>query len=318
MARPKEATSTTRSKTSRPSSRKSLVAHQIDSFDNPEHDQNYEPDHDPDQPHPGEGESEVIRVRRMHRRDIKRVWEFLLRVFRDVNQKTVELQRPRSRRSFEESYDNEGIEQLIFEIDGAIVGYAESTFEVTGADNWVNWRWFDARDIRPLFVEELAVSPDYQGRGVGGFMLEQLRHIGSLRGCTHLVLEVAENNEEALQFYRKRNFFKLDAAIFLAQRIDRQPELLPPRPLKPAKEPPPTRRGKPSASRPDTDGPSRKSSGSSKKASGSSKKTAASSKKGKTSTKKVPDGPPKEVTESTPEEQPSKAPKRSRKKTATA
>jgi len=233
MARAKEATSTSRSRATRSSSRKSLVAQQIDSFDNPEHDQNFEPDHDPDQPHPDEGQAEVIRVRRMHRRDIKRVWEFLLRVFRDVNQKTVELQRPRSRRSFEESYDNEGIEQLIFEIEGAIVGYAESTFEVTGADNWVNWRWFDARDIRPLFVEELAVSPDYQGRGVGGFMLEQLRHIGSLRGCTHLVLEVAENNEEALQFYRKRNFFKLDASIFLAQKVENEPELLPPRPLAP-------------------------------------------------------------------------------------
>lgn len=181
---------------------------------------------------------DVIRVRRLHRRDLKRVWEFLKRVFRDVNQKTVELQRPRSRRSFEESYDNEGIEQLVFEHGNHIVGYAECTYEVTGADNWVNWRWFDARDMRPIFVEELAVDPDYQGRGVGSFMLEQLRHSGSLRGCTHIVLEVAENNEEALQFYRKRNFQKIDAAIFLAQRIDRQPQLLPPRPLKPARPEP--------------------------------------------------------------------------------
>lgn len=209
-------------------SRKTLIAQD---FAGPPEEVNPEP------PEPGTGD-DVIRVRRLHRRDLKRVWEFLKRVFRDVNQKTVELQRPRSRRSFEESYDNEGIEQLVFEHGSHIVGYAECTYEVTGADNWVNWRWFDNRDMRPLFVEELAVDPDYQGRGVGSFMLEQLRHSGSLRGCTHLVLEVAENNEEALQFYRKRNFFKIDAAIFLAQRIDRQPELLPPKPLKPAKPEP--------------------------------------------------------------------------------
>lgn len=175
---------------------------------------------------------EVIRVRRMHRRDINRVWDFLKRVFRDVNQKTVEYQRPRSKQRFEESYDDEGIEQLLFEIGGDIVGYAESTFETTGSDNWINWRWFESRDMRPLFVEELAVHPDMQGRGVGGFMLEQLQHIARLRGCTHLVLEVAENNQEALSFYRKRSFQKIDAAIFLAQRIDREPELLPPRPIK--------------------------------------------------------------------------------------
>ena len=179
------------------------------------------------------GSSEVIRVRRMHRRDINRVWEFLKRVFRDVNQKTVEYQRPRSKQRFEESYDDEGIEQLVFEIGTEIVGYAESTFQTTGSDNWINWRFFDARDMRPLFVEELAVHPDSQGRGVGGFMLEQLQHIARLRGCTHLVLEVAENNKDALSFYRKRNFFQIDAAIFLAKKIEHAPELLPPRPIKP-------------------------------------------------------------------------------------
>lgn len=180
---------------------------------------------------------DVIRVRRMHRRDINRVWEFLKRVFRDVNQKTVEYQRPRSKQRFEESYDDEGIAQLVFEASGEIVGYAESTFEVSGSDNWINPRWFDARDMRPMFVEELAVHPDYQGRGVGSFMLEQLRHLARLRGCTHLVLEVAENNEHALAWYRKRGFRKLDAAIFLSLSVDTEPELLPPSPISPPEDP---------------------------------------------------------------------------------
>ena len=33
------------------------------------------------------------------------------------------------------------------------------------------------------------------------------------------MLEVAENNENALAWYRKRNFRKLDAAIFLARLV---------------------------------------------------------------------------------------------------
>ena len=45
------------------------------------------------------------------------------------------------------------------------------------------------------------------------------------------MLEVAENNEHALSWYRKRGFRKLDAAIFLAQTINSEPELLPPREL---------------------------------------------------------------------------------------
>jgi ribosomal protein S18 acetylase RimI-like enzyme len=173
-----------------------------------------------------------VKVRRIHRRDLNRTWEFLKRVFRDVNRETVEYQRPRSKARFVDIYAEEGVEQLLFELGDRIVGYAECTFETGGDDSWINPRYFDNRGMRPMFVEELAVHEDLQGQGVGGFMMEQLQHLARLRGCTHLVLEVAENNKDALRWYRKRNFFKLDAAIFLAQKVATPPELLPPRRLK--------------------------------------------------------------------------------------
>jgi len=181
-----------------------------------------------------------VRVRRIHRRDLNRTWEFLKRVFRDVNRETVEYQRPRSKARFLDIYSEEGTEQLLFEVGGEIVGYAECTFDAGGKDSWINPRYFDKRDMRPMFVEELAVHHEYQGKGVGGFMLDQLHHLARLRGCTHLVLEVAENNTDALRWYRKRNFYKLDAAIFMAQKVATAPELLPPRRL----------RGRPRATRP--------------------------------------------------------------------
>ena len=186
-------------------------------------------------------------MRRMHRRDINRVWTFLKLSFRDVNRETVEYQRPRSKDRFEESYDDEGVEQLVFEVGDEVVGYAECAYEVTGSDNWINPRFFGSRDMRPLFVEELATHPDYQGRGVGSFMMEQLEHLARTRGCTHLVLEVAENNETALAFYRRRSFYKLDAAIFMAKKVDREPDLLPPRDLKPSPDDAPSEAGPPAA-----------------------------------------------------------------------
>jgi len=155
-------------------------------------------------PDPKSTKDPEVRVRRIHRRDLNRAWEFLKLVFRDVNRETVEYQRPRTKGRFLEVYAEEGTEQLVFDVnvDGKdeIVGYAECAFEVSGNDNWINERYFEKRDMRPLFVEELAVHPDYQGRGVGGFMLEQVEHLARVRGCTHLVLEVAENNENALHF----------------------------------------------------------------------------------------------------------------------
>jgi ribosomal protein S18 acetylase RimI-like enzyme len=173
----------------------------------------------------------VIEVRRIHRRDIKRVWEFLKISFRDVNSETVEYQRPRSKHRFEEIYEEEGVQQLLFEVEGDIVAYAECTYEVTGSDNWINPRYFEKRDMRPLFIDELAVHPAWHGRGVGSFVLEQLHHLARVNGLNHLVLEVAENNENALSWYKKRSFKKLDAAIFMACAIDTEPELLPPRAL---------------------------------------------------------------------------------------
>ena len=136
-------------------------------------------------------------------------------------------------------YEDESVEQILFELVGAphaeIVGYAECAFGIAGADNWMNETYFEKREMRPLFVDELAVHPSYQGRGIGGFILEQLDHLARVRGCTHLVLEVAENNEPALRFYRSRNFYRLDAAIFLAKKVPSEAELLPPRPLRRAR-----------------------------------------------------------------------------------
>lgn len=181
-----------------------------------------------------------VRVRRIQRRDLNRTWEFLKLVFREINRRTVEYQRPRSKRRFFEVYDDDGTEQLLFVANKTrpekIVGYAECAYEISGSDNWLNERYFRNHEMRPLFVEELAVHPDLQGRGLGSFMLEQVEHLAKLRGCTHIVLEVAENNPGALKFYRERDFQKLDAAVFLAKKVSTVPELLPVRTLKPVRQ----------------------------------------------------------------------------------
>ena len=181
-----------------------------------------------------------LRVRRMHRRDINRVWAFLKLVFRDVNRETVEYQRPRHKKHFLEIYEEEGVEQLVFEVRREtrfeLVGYAEYAYEIVDSDSWMNHRYFEKRGMRPLYVDEIAVHPNYHGLGIGAYMFDQIEHAARLRGCTHIVLEVAENNEEALRFYRKRNFHKLDAAVFLSRKLDTEGDLLSPRKLRPRRK----------------------------------------------------------------------------------
>jgi ribosomal protein S18 acetylase RimI-like enzyme len=180
----------------------------------------------------GASKDPVITVRRIHRRDLNRVWEFLKLSFAKVNLETVEYQRPRSMKRFMRTYDEEGIDQLVFEVDGEIVAYAECAHEILGNDNWINENYFERRKMEPLYVEELAVHPSWNGRGVGSFVMQQLEHLAKVRGMSHIVLEVAENNEHALQWYRKRGFRKIDAAMFMSLAIETEPELLPPKPVK--------------------------------------------------------------------------------------
>ncbi len=86
-------------------------------------------DTDDDPPAKPSGDEIDMRVRRMHRRDINKVWELLKLVFRDVNRETVEYQRPRHKKHFLEIYEEDGIEQLVFEARSGdkyrLVGYAE-------------------------------------------------------------------------------------------------------------------------------------------------------------------------------------------------
>ncbi len=182
----------------------------------------------------------VVKVRRIHRRDLNRTWEFLKLVFREINRTTVEFQRPTSKKRFLERYEEKGVEQLLFvaTIDGKeqIVGYAECAEDIIGADSWMNERYFRNRAMHPLYVEELAVHPNFQGRGLGSFVMDQLEHLARVRGCSHLVLEVAENNDRALQFYKSRSFTKLDSAIFMAKKVANDAEILPPRPLSPPRK----------------------------------------------------------------------------------
>ena len=179
----------------------------------------------------------LINVRHMTRRDINRVWDFLKVSFRDVNAETVEYQRPRSQASLRGGLRRGGHRAAACSRSTARSSRTPSAATRSPArDNWINPRYFEKRDMQPLFVDELAVHPEMHGRGVGSFVLEQLHHLARVHGLNHLVLEVAENNERALDWYKKRSFKKLDAAIFMACPVEIEPELLPPRELPPARD----------------------------------------------------------------------------------
>lgn len=84
-----------------------------------------------------------------------------------------------------------GAEAAIAELDGKAVGAAFYFFNYS---SWTGWRG--------LYLEDLYVSPEARGHGLGRALLSYLAGVALDRGCTRFEWAVMEDNTNAQQFYR--------------------------------------------------------------------------------------------------------------------
>ncbi|MBA4048932.1 MAG: GNAT family N-acetyltransferase [Sphingomonas sp.] len=82
-------------------------------------------------------------------------------------------------------------EALIAEVDGAPVGLALFFYNFS---TWTGWRG--------LYLEDLYVSPQARGTGVGKALLKRLAQIAVERGCSRFEWAVLDWNTPAQEFYK--------------------------------------------------------------------------------------------------------------------
>jgi ribosomal protein S18 acetylase RimI-like enzyme len=71
---------------------------------------------------------------------------------------------------------------------------------------------------RPLInIHDLAVIPEYRGRGIGRLLLEGVEAKGRELGCCKLTLEVREDNHRAQQLYDRFGFANTSSEIDLGR-----------------------------------------------------------------------------------------------------
>lgn len=82
-------------------------------------------------------------------------------------------------------------EAVIAELDGTPVGMALFFHNFS---TWTGWRG--------LYLEDLYVTPEARGAGVGKALLQHLAALAVERGCTRFEWSVLDWNEKAIRFYK--------------------------------------------------------------------------------------------------------------------
>lgn len=67
---------------------------------------------------------------------------------------------------------------------------------------------------RTLFIDQMAVKPDYQGQGVGEKLIETVVELGRKEGIKRIELNVWTDNQGAVKFYDRCGFRKFTQNMY--------------------------------------------------------------------------------------------------------
>lgn len=90
--------------------------------------------------------------------------------------------------------------------DDVLAGYLKLNEELAQTDVF---------DEHSLEIERIYVSIDFQGKGIGTYLMNEAIRIANERGKEYVWLGVWEKNEHALQFYEKHGFVKIGTHKFV-------------------------------------------------------------------------------------------------------
>jgi ribosomal protein S18 acetylase RimI-like enzyme len=142
----------------------------------------------------------LMNIRKAERRDLPTIMR-LMREFAEFENLLEYFETTKDRMSAAMFERDAFVEGLVADLDGHLVAYA------------IFYRNFATfRGQQGIYLEDIYVSPKYQGKGIGEAMLRQVAVIGKSRGCERIDFQVLEWNASAIGFYERLG----------AQRDDRE------------------------------------------------------------------------------------------------
>jgi predicted GNAT superfamily acetyltransferase len=96
---------------------------------------------------------------------------------------------------------------LVAEISGVVAGFCQVL--APGADyRSVNYAWFSARYDDFIYLDRVAVSPEFRGRGIGGRLYEEVEARSRASWFT-LEVNLRPRNEGSLRFHARKGFVEV-------------------------------------------------------------------------------------------------------------
>lgn len=73
------------------------------------------------------------------------------------------------------------------------------------------------------YVQWLGVKEEYQSMGIGRKMLTKMTHTFIKEGANMMMLDTAKDNENAIAFFKKRGFDKIEEHLYLTKNLLEDP-----------------------------------------------------------------------------------------------
>lgn len=91
---------------------------------------------------------------------------------------------------------------LVWQDNQAIATF---TLGTTPLANYALQRWQRIED-KALYLNRLAVSPHYQGRGLGRWCMQQIEELAKIQGCQAVRFDAVAQHQILLQFYQQLGY----------------------------------------------------------------------------------------------------------------
>jgi len=98
--------------------------------------------------------------------------------------------------------------------------YAPDLFLVAEEDGQIIGTVIGGFDGRRGLIYHLAVTASHRGRGIGSRLMDEIETRLRSRGCIRSYLLVTTDNEEAMSYYEKRGWQRMDYVVPFAKNLD--------------------------------------------------------------------------------------------------